>query len=289
MKIAYLILAHCEPKLLHCAVDELVRSGDVYIHINNKVNIIPFVDEFAVYKDDKRVSFVKERINVNWGGFSILKATFSALGQCLQIQDYDRIILLTGLDFPIKSHEFILYFFEKNKDLEFVNACVKTGKARLLKFHAYFDNKLWFKFCRLLPGIKLFSFLGIKKDYISYQGQKHLIYGIAPKWALTGKTARMLLKFFYENNEVNHYIKSTYGPDDYYVATVVRILGVPEDKICTTPIFFEQQSSQRSVSVNILTSDDYGDICKSGGLYARKFGFLKSAKLISQLKDNVFK
>ena len=248
------------------------------------------MDSYAAeYKDDKRVSFVKDRVNVNWGGFSILKATFSALKQCLDTADYDRVILLTGLDYPIKSHEQILGFFENNKDVEFVKASIKTSEARLLKFYAYFDNNLWFRFCRLLPGIKLFLFLGIKKEYLVYKGQKHLIYGIAPKWALTGNTARKLLDFFYEDNEVNDYIKSTYGPDDYYVASVIRILGVAENCISQPPIFYEKQSLERNVSVNILGIDDYEDIYSTSCLYARKLGIVKSAKLIDKLKKDIFK
>lgn len=287
MKIAYLILAHCEAELLHSAVDELVRSGDVYIHINNKVEITPFIEEFAQYEDDKRVCFVKERVNVNWGGFSILKATFSTLTQCLNAYDYDRVILLTGLDFPIKSHQYILDYFVTNQNKEFVNASIKTGNKPFLKFYAYFDNKFWFRFCRWFPAIKAFSFLGIKDDYLSYKGKKYNIYGIAPKWALTGQTAHRILDFFNEENEVNKYFRSTYGPDDYYVASVVRILGIREENICNASLFYEKPSPLRSVSVNILSHDDYEDILNAKGLYARKFSSVKSSKLINKLKNDV--
>lgn len=283
MEIAYLILAHCDSKQLHNAIDELVLSGDTYVHVNNKVNIAPFQEELKCYSADSRFSFVKNRINISWGGFSILKATFNSLKQCLENKYYDRVVLLTGLDYPIKDSTYLKAFFDQNKDIEYVKSEIKTGKQPLLKHYAFFDNSFWFKFFRLVPGMSFFSFLAIKADYVEYKGEKRNIYGITPKWAITGNSARKILSFYSEENRVNQYFKSTYAPDDYYFATVIRFF-VQEDKINNASIFFEENSSHKSVSVKILDESDFDSLRNSTSLFARKLDSSKSADLLRKLK-----
>ncbi len=286
MNIAYLILAHCDPKQLHNEVSELLKSGDVFIHINKKNDIEPFYSELAEYKDNSRVQFVNNRVVVNWGGYSILQATFSTLKQCLNNKLYDRIVLLTGLDFPVKNSTFIKDFFIKNQNIEFLTSDVVTGRCGILKHYAYFDNKFWFRYLRIIPGLKCFSFLAIKDDYVTYKKKKYNIYGITPKWALTGSNAQKLLIFFEDDNQVNNYFKSTYAPDDYYVATVIRIIGISENNICNDSLFYEK-SDTANVGVTILNVNDFKHIFDSKQLFARKFDSTKSSSLLEKLNSEI--
>lgn len=97
---------------------------------------------------DNKFKKVK-RYCVQWGGYSILKATFSILEEALNHCKYDRLILLTGLDYPIKSDVVIQSFF--------VMSLVQSEKVHVLgtpeelnvfmESHiSEYNRKVWKKF-----------------------------------------------------------------------------------------------------------------------------------------------
>jgi len=109
-----------------------------------------------------------------------------------------------------------------------------------------------------------------KHDYVMHEGQKYLLYGIAPKWAISGECASYLLDFYKKNKKFNRYFQMMHAPDDFYVATVLfhsrfrsriesgkdifRIIWLPEDK-----------------GAKILAEEDYPELVECDQLYAKKF------------------
>ena len=99
-----MIMAHDRPDHLATLVSRLDCDWiRVFIHVDAKVAIDPFRD--LISKDD-RVRFLlgRERVAVNWGGYSTVEATLSLLQAALNSPErFDRFCLLSGADFPIKS------------------------------------------------------------------------------------------------------------------------------------------------------------------------------------------
>lgn len=73
MRIAYLIVAHTDPKQLKRLVDALNDDNNIFfIHIDRKTDIGPFLEciDLTRYKN---VHFIDKRISVYWGDFLLLK------------------------------------------------------------------------------------------------------------------------------------------------------------------------------------------------------------------------
>ena len=118
MKVAFLNLCHCDPDVVARVSKKLLKCPDfdMYIHVDKKSDISPFQDKM---KDCSRVYFTKNRVSVYWGSYSAIEATLELMRTAINSGiHYDRFVLFQNLDYPIKSNEFILQFFEKNKDPE---------------------------------------------------------------------------------------------------------------------------------------------------------------------------
>jgi len=118
MKIAYLILAHNTPRHLSRLVAALSsESSGFFIHLDRKSN-----EEDFRNIEGPGVHLAEERVAVYWGDFSQVEATLLILRAALaDPRDFDRFVLLSGSDYPLRSASFIEQFFARNADKEFIN------------------------------------------------------------------------------------------------------------------------------------------------------------------------
>ena len=109
---AYLIMAHgnlAQLSKLVSALDD--ERNDIYIHIDKKTKNF---NEKMITATYSKVKFI-EQINVNWGGYSIVKCELLLLEAAVKFNtDYVRYHLVSGADLPIKSQDYIHDFFEDN-------------------------------------------------------------------------------------------------------------------------------------------------------------------------------
>lgn len=117
MKHAYLILAHHEfevLRLLVAALDD--RRNDIYIHIDRKVKVLPHLQttQAGLY-------ILSDRVDVRWGDLSVVEAEFALFEAAHSSrQPYSYYHLLSGVDLPLKSQDYIHRFFERHSGKEFV-------------------------------------------------------------------------------------------------------------------------------------------------------------------------
>lgn len=113
-KIAILILGHKNPNQLSKLVSSLANSHfDFYIHIDKKVDILPFQKSLENLKD-MNFSFVKDRIKTYFFDFSLVEATCKCAAMAYKSGNYKYYILLSGQDYPIKSKDYIYGYLIKN-------------------------------------------------------------------------------------------------------------------------------------------------------------------------------
>lgn len=111
MKIAYLILAHGNYIQLQCLLDALKYPGcKFYIHIDKKSSMPD------IQSDD--VCFIKDRVKVYHSTFSENKATIKLMQKAVEDDVFDRYILLSGMDYPVRSNEEIMQRI--NNDEEYI-------------------------------------------------------------------------------------------------------------------------------------------------------------------------
>src|SRR5438128_1435733 len=111
MEKAYLIMAHKNPEQLSRLISRLIDGeSEFFIHIDKKVDAAPFENRLKEYGD---IVHFLERFDSKWGGYGVIKPFMSGLHEVRRsAKNFERIILLSGQDYPIKSNEFINHFFE---------------------------------------------------------------------------------------------------------------------------------------------------------------------------------
>lgn len=118
MKIAVLIQCHCLPEQIN-RMTNLWSCEEIsfFIHVDKK----SLIKNQIVVRDN--VFFVPEekRVDVRWSQISQVDATLSLISAAMCQGVYDYYWLCSGQDFPIKSKEEIIKFFEQNPKREFIN------------------------------------------------------------------------------------------------------------------------------------------------------------------------
>ena len=116
MKHAYLILAHNDVSLLRTLVGCLddVRN-DIYIHWDAKSGENPRVQTVK-----SALFFMEERVDVRWAGFSMVKAEYLLFKTAFKNGPYEYYHLLSGVDLPLKSQDYIHSECEKMAGTEFI-------------------------------------------------------------------------------------------------------------------------------------------------------------------------
>ena len=105
MRHAWMIIAHNNFPILEKQLRFLdSENADVFLHIDAKVKDFDF-DRFRSIPKKSAVTFV-ERHSISWGDFSMVEAELSLLKAAMQ-GDYDYFHLLSGVDVPIKTREYI--------------------------------------------------------------------------------------------------------------------------------------------------------------------------------------
>ena len=146
MKIAYLILAHKNPRHLQRLINALQYDNTAFfIHVDAKVNNL---DEFKLFKSFDNVYFIKRRVDVQWGAYSMIKATLNGLEEIVQSNiGCDYISLISGQDYPIKKNKEIHDFFTMNKGKEFLHFSkfptgeLPDGGMERIEYYYNYDNQ----------------------------------------------------------------------------------------------------------------------------------------------------
>ena len=118
MKIAYLILAHANPQHLDLLIKAISDTDSaIFIHIDKKSDM----EIFSNIKGDN-IHFIKKRVNVYWGEFSQVTAIINLIHAALfSSVIHQRLVLISGVDYPIKPKNYIKNLFEAHHDKEFIN------------------------------------------------------------------------------------------------------------------------------------------------------------------------
>ena len=134
MKICYLILAH--DNFVH--LDRLISALDAgdasfYIHIDKKA-------EKQYISNQKNVVVIPQHFNIRWGGYQMIEASLSLMRQSKkEVPDADYYILLSGVDYPVRSQEFLYKLLGERR--EYIDILPMPAPAKSMdRFnHYYFE------------------------------------------------------------------------------------------------------------------------------------------------------
>jgi len=218
MKIAYLIIVHNNPNHFYRLIKALSSSNsNFFIHIDQKSKLSDFSKITG-----KNIYFCKDRVPVYWGEFSLVQATINLIRQALESNCYfDYYILLSGVDYPLKSNLDINQFLQTHKGNEFINRvkmpCPEAGKpiSRLI-FYKLETGDYRRQFVNHCNGITKW-----KRDYKKYLG-KLVPYGGSAWWALTPTACQYILDFLDREPNIVNYFVNTHIPEEMFFQTILE-------------------------------------------------------------------
>lgn len=135
----YVIYTFREPQLLSRIVSSLYPA-EVIVHVDSKVDEDPFVNAITA-ADKDRVSFVRNRVRVNWGGWSQVVAIRRMIALALMRARPDEyIVLLSGQDYPLTSVVELERHFANNPGKQFlryfeIDSSTEKYKAQINQRH----------------------------------------------------------------------------------------------------------------------------------------------------------
>ena len=137
---AYLVMIHNNFEqfkiLLQCLDYE---KNDIYVHVDKKVKHFNEEEFFGFVKKGK-LNFLKNRIDVCWGGFSQIRCEIELLKEATKT-NHTYYHLISGVDLPLKTQEEIYNFFEASYGVEYVHFDSKDLKGeykeRINKYYLF--------------------------------------------------------------------------------------------------------------------------------------------------------
>lgn len=216
MKIAYLIAAHNNPRLLKRAVSMLSTAGSsFFIHIDNKSDLTPFSGITG-----SNIFILKDRIPVHWGEFSQVEATLLLLNEAMQSSmKFDYFVLLSGGDYPLRSGDYVRNYLGSRSGTEFINVTAIPAPgfpiSKLTQLRPPSNQPIRRLACRALGK------LGMAHRNYSHSLQNLTPYAGSSWWALSRNAVSYILTFTRTQTAFVDYFRYAFTSDEMFFHTIL--------------------------------------------------------------------
>lgn len=288
-KHAYLILAHKNIGQLRKLVQMLDNPrNDIYIHVDAKLKTFNPENLKDAVKSSNLV-LLPERLNVNWGGVSIMRAELALLKSALRDGIHDYYHLMSGMDLPIKTQTEIHNFFDANLGKEFINLW-EFKKSTLSRFRYYTvfpEGEGQFKtriINHIFKGIQMAVGYRINRDFNFYFGSQ---------WF---SITQQLAQYVVDNEEwLEKVFRHTSTCDEIFLPTLVCNSRFKDNLYDATPVKNQKEINlanmrfidwSRGESVRhpwTFRSDDMELLESVPHLWARKFDETVDSEIIDKI------
>ena len=269
MKFAYLIMAHDSLEQLQLLLEALdYEENDIYLHVDRKSRLA--IESLKTQNANLHVS---SKYAVYWGDISQTKCQIYLLNEAIKSY-HDYYHLLSGHDFPIKSHEEIKSFFKKNVGKQFIHFedddyCTKET----CRYYHFFAPLL----SRLQEGWLKNTLRRIERKLVDIQRNKGVnrqLYCGANWYSITHELAT---EFCSKRKEIIKKVKWTISSDEYVLQTFYRTISSKKYELfAETKAAGDYHGTAREIdwyrgSPYVWRSNDFDYLMKSERMFARKF------------------
>ena len=291
---AYCIIAHndtyCLEKLISLIDDE---RNDIFLVFDKKSQLAKSFNPNVVHSS---VTMPKKSqlIDIQWGGISLMKAELLALSLVVNSgNNYEYIHLLSGVDLPIKSQDYIHTFFDNLKpgtnciDFSTGQHVKDAFNANCKYYHLFTDktrcpNILLRKLYSLIRNgfIKIQKIIGRQRDWDGWT------FGKGTNWvSITYDFANYLVE---EKQVIHKRFRGTHCSDEMWKHTML-LSSTYKDTIAS---FDGISNSVRRIDWTrgrpyTWRKDDFTELVSCKELFARKFSSAIDKKIIDQIYDFV--
>jgi len=285
-------MAHKYPRQLNRLVDRLNDdSSNFFIHIDKKTNLSTF-ESLKIFGE--KVVFI-DRFNARWGKYGIILPLLSGLKKIKESRFlFDRIIILSGQDYPIKSNQQISEFFNNSPHSVFINFFPMPnfdkwpGRDRggLYRVDKYYFGDKWFElFCS-----KTLNFLGTHIAGL----RRQIPYGMRPfagsAWLCLDMYAlNYILEFVEQYPEYLKFHRNTFVADEVFVQMLIG--NSTDQKLLSSVQNIEKHlivwESAHVAHPKNLEKSDFERIKLSDALFARKFDENIDPEILNLIDKNI--
>jgi len=288
---AWMIIAHNNFPIL----EKLLRfldseNADVFIHIDAKVKNFDF-DAFRSLPRRSSVTFV-ERHSISWGDFSMVEAELSLLRAAVPGR-YDYYHLLSGVDVPIKTREYIEGYFQENNNINYVNfSHPEISKHDRWRVQFYFPfqrfniRKVWLRRFLRNASIAAQLILGVDRT------RKYPAGTAFQKGTQWFDITRSLAEYILSREDwIRETFRSTYCPDELVVQTLVASSPF-RDTLRPNAYDGKHRNCCRYLDWKrgnpyVFTETDFDELIQTDPacLFARKFDYASHPEIVDRLFD----
>lgn len=290
MKHAFLIIAHHQFEILSKMLRILDNNKvDFFILIDKKTGDFPRLQLEESCTNSK--IYFTDRMSVYWGGYSQVECTLRLLDAAAK-GNYDYYHLLSGADFPVKSNDYILNYFEQNPPYQYVHFERKTVQDKYvdrLRYHSFFQDTRH-KFLKQVDRVirraeRAFGYSRLKNNPI-----KEFQYG--SQWfSITHSFATYILN---QKEWIHDTFKDTLCCDELFVQTLLVNSPFKNEVVpCAFDDNYEaclraidwKRGDRKEGHPYIWQNSDYESLIRSPYLFARKFDLSVDSNIIDLLYE----
>lgn len=294
-------MAHHQPQHLLRLIRALASpNAFFFIHVDVKSPIAPF----EAIAREPRTAIIGNRVEVNWGGYSQVRATRYLLAAALRsAPKFIRYTLLSGADFSVKPRTYIERVLMES-DREFLQVhCKLSGSPRNEHFDSierfYLNDNTW---CnkRLHSRYRLTQRFAARAFDVGRRilPRRRYIPGFAPYkgsqwWSLTDACIRHVLAFLDANPEYERFHQTVHAPDEIFFHSIIKAspfaAKISHDFEAGAlgndcGLHYIDWNARDESLPKVLDISDLPALLRSNALFARKFDPYRSAELLNELE-----
>lgn len=282
MNHAFLIMAHNNFSQLQRLIKKLDhKNNKIFIHIDSKANFTENDKKMLEDSCTESEIYFTKRYSVTWGGYSMINVLLRLLEKSTEFQ-CDYYHFLSGVDFPIKSMEYIHNFFNEHNGTEFIHFCsdeFTKEQHHRVAFYSLFREKFGRNTNSIYYQIERIS-IAIQRMLKIDRTKKHPDIEIkmgACWFSVTGTFAEYLLS---KEQFIKNLCKHTVCADECYIQTIAfnspfkkNIYffkeNVPANEAFLRSVDWSRPGSAVGAPYD-YTIEDYAKLIDSKNLFARK-------------------
>lgn len=277
MKHAFLFTSYRNSKNLSEAIRKLSnRNSEFFIHVDKKVDLS--ADKwFQQLKEQPNVTFLENRVKVNWGGYYHVEAIIRLMKRAIKDTRAEYIHLLSDSCYPIKTARQIDDFFEQNRGKEYIDHFALPteiwpygGLDRIETYHLHDvvslrNNKFYWNLDHYLMLVQ--KHLGFKRKKPEGWGTYH---GGSTWWSLSWEAVAYCIDRIDAVPAFRQRFTHTFCFEEILMQTL--LLDSPfKDRIVNDNKRYILWEKRNGNIPAVLDMTDYEALKKSGKLFARKF------------------
>lgn len=265
MNVAFIIQAHADPGLLARFVSRIYGHGDIFIHLDAKVDIGPFKDTVR-----GKAEFINNRRRVTWGSSSILEAYMNLL-EATSNTGYDYYSLHSGADYPCRPLREYIDFLKNNRGEEFIDyqPMPESFKYRyrqihLGDFYKTVDRKTIYDRGVTFLARLISKALPERKEFLNWPPY------LGANWCTVSHAfAASALAYWRQNKQLRRYAAFCLLPEEWFMQTYGQAAGFAGKFSKHGYLRYVDWSAKGAHPAN-LREKDYTAILNSKAFFARK-------------------